>query len=126
MRACVYNGEEKRTNIDDIFAFSLASYCCNSSHQCYSNSNNYRTGKAKTQIYICDVVIILPIASQNTMRTRQEESSCIAFLKAVVLFIIRHTHTNGSVNQCVIYVCGENKSRSSALYLSTPRGISNK
>lgn len=35
-----------------------------------------------------------------------------------------HTNTHGCVNQCVVSVCGENKSRSSALHPSTDEGTS--
>jgi len=41
VHVCMYSGEDKRTNIDDIFAFSLTSYYCNSSYHWSSNSNNH-------------------------------------------------------------------------------------
>lgn len=127
MHTCVYSGEDKRTNIDDIFflrsRLHLTATTVLIKTVLIATTIETRTTKQK-QEHIIDVVIALARASLSSKRaserTKQEESSCLAFLKAIILFIIRHvdirthTHTNGSVNQC--FACVAKTSR--ALLLS--------
>ncbi len=125
MYVCIAVRTNERTSTT-FFAFSFASYCCNSSHQCCSSSNNYRIdndkAKATTYQWRRHRSGHSKLEYHTSERTRQEESSCFAFLKAVILFIIRHIdirthiHTNRSVNQCFVCVCVAKTSR--ALLLS--------
>ena len=118
MCVCVYSGEDKRTNIDDIFfAFSFASHCYNSSHQYRPNSNSYRieNDKANAGTYHwrchCSGQSKFWVAKERARkreRTKQEDSSCFAFLKAIILLIIWHvdirTHTQTGVSISVVDV----------------------
>jgi hypothetical protein len=101
-----------------FFAFSLASYCCNSSHQFYSNSNNYRTGKAKTQIYLW--------RRHHSSHSKSEYHANEARRIFLHCFpqgrcslhntTYRHRHTQTGVSINVLYMCVAKTSR--ALLLS--------